>query len=41
MVVVFVPEHEGQLSVTDLGEALGWLHMQSADAGRTAEQNRA
>ena len=40
IVDVFVVEHEGQLSVTDLGEALGWLRMQSADAGRTAEQTR-
>ena len=40
MVVVFALEHEGQLSVTDLGEALGGLRMQSVDAGRTAEHTR-
>ena len=40
VVDVFVLEHDGEVSVTDLGEALGWVRMQSVDAGRTAEQIR-
>ena len=37
---VFVMDGDGDYSVTDLGETLGWLRMQSIDAGRTAEQTR-
>ena len=40
VVDVFVLEHDGGVSVTDLGEALGWVRMQSVDAGRSAEQTR-
>lgn len=37
---VFVMDRHGDYRVTDLGETLGWLRMQSVDAGRTAEQTR-
>ena len=40
VVDVFVREHDGNVGVTDLGEALGWLRMHSVDAGRSAEQSR-
>ena len=40
VVDVFVLEHDGEVGVTDLGEALGRLRMQSVDAGRSAEQTR-
>ena len=40
VVDVFVLEHGGEFGVTDLGEALGRLRMQSVDAGRSAEQTR-
>ena len=40
VVDVFVLEHDREVSVTDLGEALGWVRMQSVDTGRTGEQTR-
>ena len=40
IVDVFVVEREGRYQITDLGEALGWLRMQSASARRSPKQNR-
>ena len=40
IVDVFVVERAGRCHVTDFGEALGWLRMQSASARRSPKQNR-
>ena len=40
MVDVFVLEKGGRYSVTDFGETLGWLRMQSMSARRSSKQNR-
>ena len=40
MVDVFVLEKGGRFSVTDFGETLGWLRMQSVSARRSSKQNR-
>lgn len=40
MVDVFVLEKGGRYSVTDFGETLGWLRMQSVSARRSSRQNR-
>lgn len=40
LVDVFVLEQENRYSITDFGEALGWLRMQSASLRRSAKQNR-
>ena len=37
---VFPMDRPGAYRVAELGETLGWLRMQSADAGRTVEQTR-
>ena len=40
LVDVFVLEHGGQYRVTDFGETLGWLRMQSVSARRSPRQRR-
>ena len=40
MVDVFVLEQSGSYRVTDFGETLGWLRMQSVSARRSPKQNR-
>ena len=40
MVDVFVLVRDGRFDITDFGEALGWLRMQSASAWRSPKQNR-
>ena len=40
IVDVFVLEHGGQYRITDFGEALGWLRMQSQAGRRSPNQNR-
>ena len=40
VVGVFVLEHDGEVCVSDLCEALGRLRMRSVDAGRNAGQTR-
>ena len=40
MVDVFVLERSGRYSVTDFGETLGWLRMQSVSTRRSPKQNR-
>lgn len=40
MVDVFVSEQSGRYSVTDFGEALGWLRMRSVSTRRSPKQNR-
>ena len=40
MVDVFVLERDGCYDITDFGEALGWLRMQSVSARRSPKQNR-
>ena len=40
MVDVFVVERDGRFHITDFGEALGWLRMQSVSARRSAKQTR-
>lgn len=40
MVDVFVLEQGGRYRVTDFGETLGWLRMQSVSARRSPKQNR-
>lgn len=40
IVDVFVVEHDGQRRVTDFGEALGWLRMQSVSGRRSPKQNQ-
>ena len=40
LVDVFVLEHDGRYSITDFGEALGWLRMQSVSTRRSSRQNR-
>ena len=40
VVDVFMLEHDGEVCVTDLCEALGRLRMRSVDSGRSAEQAR-
>ncbi len=40
LVDLFVTGHEGQYQVTDFGESLGWLRMQSASLRRSPKQNR-
>ena len=40
MVDVFVVEQSGRCYVTDFGETLGWLRMQSASARRSPKQTR-
>ena len=40
IVDVFVLEEGGRYSVTDFGETLGWLRMQSVSARRSPKQNR-
>ena len=37
---VFVQLHDGHFTVTDLGEALGWLRLQSVSAQRSPKQQR-
>lgn len=40
MVDVFVSEQSGSYSVTDFGETLGWLRMQSVSTRQSPKQNR-
>ncbi len=40
VVDVFVHERAGQIAVTDLGEALGWLRQQTIDGKRSPKQQR-
>ena len=40
LVDVFVLERDGRYSITDFGEALGWLRMQSVSTRRSSRQNR-
>lgn len=40
IVDVFLVEHDGQRRVTDFGEALGWLRMQSVSGRRFPKQNQ-
>ena len=40
LVDVFVLERENRYSITDFGEALGWLRMQSVSLRRSPKQNR-
>ena len=40
IVDVFVVEHDGQRRVTDFGETLGWLRMQSVSGRRSPKQNQ-
>jgi hypothetical protein len=40
VVDVFVKRHGSELTLTDFGEALGWLRMQSRSERRTAKQQR-
>ena len=40
LVDVFVLEHDSQYRVTDFGETLGWLRMQSVNARRSPRQRR-
>ena len=40
IVDVFVLEHDNQYRVTDFGETLGWLRMQSVSARRSPRQKR-
>jgi len=40
LVDLFVISREGQYRVTDFGETLGWLGMQSANVRRSPKQNQ-
>lgn len=40
VVDVFVKEHDGSFTLTDLGESLGWLRMQSLSTRRSPKQQR-
>lgn len=40
VVDVFILQRNGGLTITDLGESLGWLRMQSASKSRSLKQNR-
>lgn len=40
MVDVFVIEREGRLTISDFGESLGWLRMQSSAGRRSPKQSR-
>lgn len=40
VVDVFVKEHDGSFTLTDLGESLGWLRMQSLATKRSPKQQR-
>ena len=40
MVDVFVLERDGRYDITDFGEALGWMRMQSVSTRRSPKQNR-
>jgi hypothetical protein len=40
IVDIFVQERDDQFTITDLGEALGWLKLQSVSGKRSAKQQR-
>jgi hypothetical protein len=40
VVDVFIKEHDGKFSLTDLGEALGWLRTQSLSSRRSPKQQK-